>query len=164
MPTLVEGDLRLRPALLPDDVTAAVPWYHDPEVLLNSEGPAAEPYDAARVEGMYRYLQSIGELYIIEMCDPAALWRPIGDVTLAPHTMPIVIGDAACRGLGIGRRVLALLVDRARVLGWQQLRAKQIYTYNRRSRHLFEGAGFRVVSTWRGEDGIECWTLQCDLT
>ncbi|HWI66755.1 MAG TPA: GNAT family protein [Symbiobacteriaceae bacterium] len=155
-------DLRLRPAVLPDDVSHALPWYRDPEVLYGSEGVDVAPYDFDGILGMYKYLTGIGELYIVEVAGPDG-WLPVGDVTLAPHTLPIVIGDAAYRSKGLGKRVIALLVERARSLGWERLAVKSIYTYNLRSRRLFEGAGFRITRTWVDERGQEAWSMELPL-
>jgi len=140
-PVLRDGELRLRPARLPDDIQLAVPWYSDPEVMRCSEGDADRTYDAEMIGEMYRYLSEHGELYIIELYTGGD-WRPIGDVTLAPGTMPIVIGVPEYRSRGYGQRAIGLLVDRARQLGWHELRVKRVYTFNERSRRLFVSLGF----------------------
>ena len=62
---LQDGDLRLRPVVLPDDVATAVAWYRDPEVLRFSEGEGTPPYDAGRVEQMYRTMVTRCEVYIV---------------------------------------------------------------------------------------------------
>ena len=141
LPTLQDGGLRLRPAVLPDDIAPALPWYSDPEVMLFSEGDAGARYDAEMIGKMYDYLTGIGELYIIEL-ELDGAWRAVGDATLAPDTLPIVIGAAQHRSRGIGARVMQLLEQRARELGWRELRTKGVRTYNERSRRLFIGAGF----------------------
>lgn len=153
VPVLQTERLRLRPAQYPDDCAIALPWYRDPEVLYFSEGEGVEPYDLDTVKAMYKYLMGIGELYILEARTPAGEWVPIGDATLSPDTLPIVIGEKAYRSRGIGKLALGLLVERARALGWKKLKAKQIYTYNIRSHNLFAGFGFRVVGTGADDNG-----------
>ena len=59
--------------------------------------------------------------------------------------MPIVIGDPAHRGHGIGSRVIGALVQRGRSLGYDRLTVNEIYEYNTGSRKCFENAGFRVL-------------------
>jgi hypothetical protein len=113
---LQDGLLRLRLAVLPDDVALALPWYVDPEVLYPSEGAGTPPCDATAVERIYRNLASHGELYLIEVHEPAG-WRAIGDAALCLDSVPIVIGEAGCRSQGLGTRVLFLLIHRARELG-----------------------------------------------
>ncbi len=149
---LPDGDLRLRPVSLPGDSEVAWAWYQDVETLALSERPGTEPMSRDRVARMYQYLAAHGEFYIIELRDEDGAgvngsWRPIGDVMLAPDTLPIVIGDPSARRRGIGRRVLALLIARARQLGWPTLQAKEIWLYNEGSRRLFQSAGFVLTAT-----------------
>jgi RimJ/RimL family protein N-acetyltransferase len=160
---LQEEDLRLRPVELPDDLDAAESWYRDPEVLIYSQAPGTPPMERERVERMYRYQASKGEFYIIEVAVDGR-WHPIGDVGLEPDTMPIVIGDAAWRSRGIGRRVLRLLIRRAESLGWPSLQAKYIWPENERSRRLFVGAGFRLTETGVDEHGALYERYRLDLS
>jgi len=161
-PTLHDGDLRLRPARLPDDISLAVPWYSDPEVMRFSEGDENATYDAGMIGKMYEYLAGLGELYIIEL-EGADAWVAIGDVTLAPDTTPLVIGVAEYRSRGYGKRVLRLLIGRARKLGWSQMRTKGIYTFNVRSRRLFEGLGFVQDGDVFNDEGIDSIKYVLDL-
>jgi RimJ/RimL family protein N-acetyltransferase len=153
---LSDADLRLRPARLPEDCELAEAWYSDPEVMRFSEGDENSRYDAAMVEKMYRCLAGQGELYIIEL-RRGEMWLPIGDVTLAPDTIPIVIGVAECRSRGYGKRVLKLVVERARSLGWSELRVKNVYTFNVRSRRLYASLGFVQDGDIFYEEDLPCW-------
>ena len=101
-------------------------------------------------------------VYVIEVVTPSG-WLPIGDAILAPHTMPIVIGHQEYRNRGLGKRVIAMLVRRARSLGWRDLAVKSIYTYNERSRRAYESAEFRVVGTRTDAAGVESWYLELRL-
>lgn len=160
---LQDGRLRLRPVVLPDDIAAAVPWYHDPEMLRFSEREGTPPYDAAMVERMYRSMITRCEVYIIETLTPAG-WLAIGDAALCGEAgLPIVIGDAAYRSRGLGTRVLRLLIDRARSLGWPGLVVKGVYTYNDRARRLYERAGFRVCGQAHNEAGHPMWRFELPL-
>jgi GNAT superfamily N-acetyltransferase len=78
----------------------------------------------------YRYFLERGEVYIIEVREAPGLWTPIGDVSLTPETVPIVIGVPAYRNRGLGKRVLRLVIRRARDLGWARLKTKGIWTRN----------------------------------
>lgn len=138
---LNDDDLRLRPVRLPHDVDIATPWYSDPEVLHFSEGPGTSAYNRDIVEQLLKYLMEHGDAYIIEVLE-SGTWLPIGDATLMPESIPIVIGSAPHRSKGLGTRVLRLLIERATALGWQSLTVKQIYEDNERSFRLYEGAGF----------------------
>jgi len=160
---LQDDDLRLRPARIPDDVDAALPWYADREVLDGAEGEGTPPYDRDTVIRMFRYLEERGELYLIEIREGDA-WRPVGDAALLPDSVPIVIGSAGHRGKGLGTRVLRLLIERAIALGRSELTAATIYTTNERSLRLYEGAGFVRQELTTPEDGPASWRLVLDLT
>ncbi|MBQ2708667.1 MAG: GNAT family N-acetyltransferase [Clostridia bacterium] len=138
----VSEDLRLRKYDGRHDF--ALPWYRDAETLRLIGGNTV-PYDAEKVARMYRYLDGKGELYFIEIRDGDG-FRPIGDVTWWKDDMPIVIGDASCRGRGIGRRVIGALVNRARSLGFTSLGVDEIYHFNAASRRMFEACGFTKSS------------------
>ena len=163
LPTRVDGDLRLRPVRIPDDIPHAVPWYHDPEVLHFSEGEGTPPYDAAMVERMFRDMTTRCEVYVVEV-ERDGGWRPIGDAALCQFAgTPITIGDAAFRSRGLGRRVLALLIARARALGWIRMVVSGIFTDNVRARRLYEGAAFRITGA-TGETDRAMWTMELPLT
>lgn len=143
-PELLAVDETLRLRRYCDDCAFALAWYQDRETLLLVDG-ADRPYDMARLLRMYRYLAARGEVYFIEVRDGAAGWRPIGDVTLCREDLPIVIGERALRGRGIGRRVLGALIARGKALGLSHLAVQEIYHYNIGSQKLFESLGFQAV-------------------
>lgn len=161
---LSDGLVRLRPFQEGDPaVRAALGWYCDREVLDGAGGQDEEPYDEARVCRMYHYLNTHGELYFIEV-NQHGDWLPIGDVTLAPNTTPIVIGAKGWRSRGIGARVLALLIQRARALGYAEMWAKEIWGHNIASQRLFERMGFQRVEEGVDEQGRVWYRYRLDLT
>ena len=95
----ISDDLRLRRY----DGTAdfAFSWYQDPELVYLVDG-VRKPYDRETLYNMYNYLAARGELYFIEALENGA-WTPIGDVAFSREDMPIVIGEPAYRGRGVGR-------------------------------------------------------------
>lgn len=119
----------------------AFDWYQDEGLVLLVDG-VRRRYDHSMLRGMYEYLNRKGELYFIEICMPEG-WKPIGDVTFWQQDMPIVIGDAACRGRGVGRRVIHRLIERGRELGYTELFVNEIYNFNTASQKCFESVGFR---------------------
>ncbi|HET8662897.1 MAG TPA: GNAT family N-acetyltransferase [Nocardioides sp.] len=137
----VDDDLRLRAFAGDADVDLAWPWYRDPETLALVDGVDTPTYPRDRVAAMYETLGAQGELYLVERRTPDDTWVAVGDVTLAPDTLPIVI-EPGSRRQGIGRRVLLRLVDRARVLGWDRLDVRQVYDGNEAAFRLFTGIGF----------------------
>lgn len=137
----VEKNLRLR--RFDNAYGFALPWYQDVETTRLVDG-APDRYTTERLKRMYEYLDAHGELYFIEIREEGR-WTPIGDVTFWPDDLPIVIGDPACRGRGIGRKVILALIGRARALGWKRLKVGEIYDFNEGSRRCFEACGFRPV-------------------
>ena len=136
----VSETLRLRKF---DDVyDFALEWYQDIELVWQVDGDRV-PYTPELLTKMYHWLNEAGELYFIEVLENC-IWKPIGDVTFWQEDMPIVIGDAAYRGRGIGKAVIAALIRRGRELGYETLRVEEIYDWNFASRKCFEHSGFRA--------------------
>lgn len=161
---LADDDLRLRPVRMPDDVAQAVPWYRDPEVLHLAQGEESGPWDAAMVQRMYREMATRCEVYIIEV-SVGGNWHAIGDAAVCPTAgIPIVIGEQKWRSRGLGRRVLALLVGRARTLGWSKMVVSGVFRDNDRARRLYEGAGFRITGQIGEDTGRPMWTMELPLT
>lgn len=136
----VDDSLRLRK--FDNTYDFAFDWYQDEETVYLVDG-VRRPYSAETLSNMYHYLDKHGELYFIEVLE--GQWKPIGDVTFWKEDMPIVIGDPAYRGKGIGRKVISALTDRGRELGYDRLKINEIYEYNLGSRKCFENAGFRIL-------------------
>ncbi len=155
-----EGNIRLRPGSL-EDVATSLPWYSDPEVLRGSEA-VSEPYDKETVTRMYRFLMGNGEFYIIESLENGN-WCAIGDACLMKNSTPIVIGSSDHRSMGIGTRVLSMLIKRAKELGWKEMKVKGIYSYNMKSLRLFRSFGFRETIRKERKDGIVEISLALDL-
>ena len=147
----IEDHLRLRRY----DGTAdfALPWYEDEALVYLVDG-VRKAYDRATLYGMYGYLDRHGELYFIEALEDGA-WVPIGDVTFSPEDMPIVIGEGAYRGRGVGQKVIRALMDRGRALGYETLGVREIYDWNTASIRCFTVCGFAPVERtdkgWRYE-------------
>ena len=131
----------------------ALCWYQDETLVYLVDG-VKKAYDRDALYAMYTWLDQHGELYFIEALADGS-WRPIGDVTFAPDDMPIVIGDGAYRGRGVGRRVVSALMDRGRRLGMTRLGVREIYDYNIASIRCFMSCGFAPVERtdkgWRYE-------------
>ena len=118
----------------------ALGWYQDTETVWLVDGNRV-PYTEKRLNAMYTWLHDHGELYFIEVWEQGT-WKPIGDVTFWQEDMPIVIGAPQYRGRGIGRKVIAALIQRGRQLGYDKLYVNEIYDHNIGSRKCFESLGF----------------------
>ena len=144
---IVDRDLRLRK--FDGCYDFAFSWYQDAEMVYLVDG-VRRLYSRETLDNMYRYLDAHGELYFIEVRQNG-VFRPVGDATFSREDMPIVIGDPAYRGRGIGKKVIGTLMRRALALGYRTLGVSEIYDWNPASRHCFEHLGFRPVEkTKRG--------------
>lgn len=75
------------------------------------------------------------------------------DIEIALPWYQDVIGVSEFRGKGIGKRVLKLLIKRARELEWNKMKVQKVYAYNILWISLFEGLGFKKLETNVDEDG-----------
>ena len=141
-PAVIQIDESLRLRKFDEVFDFALEWYQDGDMLWMVDGKC-DPYDMDRLSGMYHYLNDAGELYFIEVLEDGT-YIPIGDVTFWQQDMPIVIGDPGYRGQGIGSKVVAVLIERGRELGYDHLEVEEIYEWNEASRRCFEKLGFRV--------------------
>ena len=139
-PEILQVDDTIRLRKFDGEFTFAYAWYLDEDAMYLMDGERAA-YPAERVERMYRYLDSHGELYFIEVLENGR-YIPIGDVTFWQQDMPIIIGRASHRGRNIGRKVVAALIRRGRELGYKALYVDEIFDYNIASRRCFEANGF----------------------
>ena len=144
-PEIIQIAPGLRLRRFDDCFDFAFAWYQDPETVWLVDG-VRRPYSRETLENMYHYLDRQGELYFIEVLENDS-WKPIGDVTFWQKDMPVVIGEKAYRGRGIGKAVITALIQRGRTLGYRKLYVNEIYTYNTGSRKCFENAGFRICET-----------------
>ena len=152
-PAYIQIDETLRLRRYDGTADFAFPWYQDEELVYLVDG-VKKAYDRATLYGMYTYLDQHGELYFIEAQGNGA-WTPIGDVAFSQTDMPIVIGDVAYRGRGVGQRVIRSLMDRGRRLGYDTLGVREIYGFNTASIRCFTACGFSPVEQtdkgWRYE-------------
>ena len=136
-----------------EDYQAALSWYQNTNVLYYSDGKDSKAYTIERVKKMYDYLANIGEVYVIEVLEEG--WKAIGDATLSPNTMPIVIGCEEYWGKRIGALVLEKLIERAKQLGFEKITLKGIMKYNMRSQRLYQSMGFVKTTESEIDDQFE---------
>ena len=148
-PEIITIDDQLRLRQFDGNYDLALPWYQDAETLRLVDGKE-DPYTPLRIRAMYDYLAARGELYWIEVREGEG-YVPIGDVTFWREDMPIVIGERAYRGRGIGGKVVAALCRRAGELNYDTIYVDEIYDFNEGSRRCFQRAGFTAYEkTERG--------------
>lgn len=136
----IDDKLRIR-SPKKEEWSTAIPWYSNSKIMYYSEGVEDKIYNIEDIIKMYEYLSNVGELYFIEVLEDLK-WNPIGDVTLSEENMPIAIGVEAYWGKGIGSKVIAKLIERAKFIGLNKISVPAIYHYNKRSQNLFKALGF----------------------
>lgn len=141
-PDIIQVNSSLRLRKYDGNISFALQWYQDEETVRLVDGDSAKIYNIERLYRMYDYLNSIGELYFIEVQELSEYF-PIGDVTFWQDDMPIVIGDKRYRNCGLGTLVIKTLIKRAIKIGYNTIYVKEIYNYNKGSRALFEKNGFK---------------------
>lgn len=141
-PEIINIDSNLRLRKFDNKFSFAFNWYQDEDTVKLVDGLNAKKYDFNTLKSMYQYLNNVGELYFIEILENNE-FIPIGDVTFWKDDMPIVIGDKNYRNKGIGKKVIEALIRRAKELGYQEIKVREIYTYNIASQRLFESVGFK---------------------
>lgn len=151
-PEIMNVDDALRLRKFDDHFDFAFDWYQDEQTVWLVDG-VRRPYSWETLENMYHYLNRSGELYFIEVKENG-VFRPIGDVTFWQDDMPIVIGEPEYRGKGIGKRVIAALIQRGRELGYETLGVEEIYDFNIPSRKCFESLGFQAVKKTEKGNGL----------
>ena len=152
-PARIEIDDSLRLRRYDGTADFALCWYQDEALVYLVDG-VKKAYDRDDLYAMYTWPDQHGELYFIEALTDGT-WTPIGDVTFSPTDMPIVIGEAAYRGRGVGRKVIRTLMDMGRALGFDRLSVREIYDHNAASIRCFMACGFapveRTEKGWRYE-------------
>lgn len=148
----IDGTLRLR--AYDGNYLTGLPWYQNEAVYYNSEGitDKSKIPDAKWVENMYSAFSNSGksEMYFIEI-KKNDTFIPIGDVALQEQNPPIVIGADEYRGIGIGKKVMSTVIQRAREIGIKKLYNTVIYEYNIASQKLYESLGFVCVDVRNNE-------------
>ena len=139
-PEIIQIDNALRLRKFDGVYDFALEWYQDEETNYLVDGKRGV-YTMEQLTRMYQYLERAGELYFIEILENGT-YRPIGDVSFWQEDLPIVIGVPDYRRRGIGRMVIAALVQRGRNLGFDHLGVAEIYDWNEGSRKCFESLGF----------------------
>lgn len=56
-----------------------------------------------------------------------------------------------------------MLINRARELGRKNITTNGIYTFNERSRRLFESLGFKMIECFIDDDGNECYRYRYSM-
>ena len=114
-------------------LAAMMPWDEIERIYLKSfDSDRGRPAIPSRI--------AFGAIFIKEY-DSLTDAGTVSAIAENPY-MPIVIGDPAYRGKGIGRKVISALIEHGKSLGYDHLAVGEIYDWNVGSRRCFESVGF----------------------
>ena len=133
---IVDEDIRLIPYYKNNDV--AIRWYQDKDVCKQVDD-IDFVYDLDRLNRMYDYLSSHGDVYYIEY--KSAL---VGDVSLKDDGEIAIVISKENQNQGIGRRVIKNILDLAKAKGMGEVWAS-IYPFNKQSQRVFTLVGFEKI-------------------
>lgn len=117
---------------------SALVWYQDPQLCKQVDNRDAV-YDLPLLKGMYKYLNTHGDLYYIKYKN-----RLCGDVCLQPDGEVNIVIAKPFQNKHIGRRVVGEIIRLAKEKNIPMLRA-EIYSFNTQSRRMFLSMGFAQV-------------------
>lgn len=117
----------------------ALKWYQDPELCKQVDNRDTV-YDLALLKGMYRYLNTHGDLFYIKFQH-----RLCGDVCLQPNGDVNIVIAKPYQNKHIGRRVMGEIIRLAKEKNMKTLQA-EIYDFNIQSQKMFQSIGFVKVS------------------
>lgn len=133
---MVDEDIRLIPYYKNNDV--AIRWYQDKDVCKQVDD-IDFVYDLDRLNRMYDYLSSHGDVYYIEYKSTL-----VGDVSLKDDGEIAIVISKESQNQGIGRRVIKNILDLAMDKGMHEVRAC-IYPFNKQSQRVFTLVGFEKI-------------------
>ena len=128
------------------DYDIALIGYQDPYVYQNSEGifDDTKKPDINYIKGMFEWLNNNGELYYIQIREGQD-FISIGDVTIKDVNPPIAIWYGKYRGIGIGAKVMKIVIKRLKELGYERITGTTVYKWNESSQRMHEKLGFVKV-------------------
>ena len=128
------------------DYDTALIGYQDPYVYQNSEGifDDTKKPDINYIKGMFEWLNNNGELYYIQIREGQD-FISIGDVTIKDVNPPIAIWYGKYRGIGIGTKVMKIVIKRLKELGYEKITGTTVYKWNESSQRMHEKLGFVKV-------------------
>ena len=145
-PNVIEIDENIRLLKYNGNYEIALTGYQDPFVYQNSEGifDDTKKPDINYIKGMFEWLNDNGELYYIQIREGQD-YMSIGDVTIKNINPPITIWYSKYRGIGIGTKVMIMVISRLKKLGYKKITGSTVYKWNEPSQKMHEKLGFIKV-------------------
>ena len=145
-PIVIEVDENIRLLKFNGNYEIALSGYQDPYVYQNSEGifDDTKKPDINYIKGMFEWLNNNGELYYIQIREDQD-YISIGDVTIKDVNPPITIWYEKYRSIGIGTKVMKIVIRRLKELGYDKITGTTVYKWNESSQKMHEKLGFVKV-------------------
>lgn len=113
-------------------------WYKDKDVCKQVDN-IDFVYDIERLQKMYNYLNTHGNLYYIEYNNEL-----VGDISLTDDNEITIVVCKEFQNKHIGRNCVKKILELARENGLKSVTAS-IYDFNHQSRKMFEAVGFKQI-------------------
>ena len=155
-PDIITIDQNIRLRKYDGNYQQALIFYQDPYIYYNSEGILDDDKkpNMDYVKGMFEWLNDNGELYFIES-NKNDQYITIGDVTIKDENPPICIWMKEYRNLGIGTKVMQIVIKRLKDLGYKRVYGSTVYKWNKVSQKMHEKLGFKIVNETEHEYDYE---------
>lgn len=113
-------------------------WYADKGVCKQVDN-IDFVYDVDRLQKMYNYLNTHGNLYYIEYNNEL-----VGDISLTDEAEITIVVCKEFQNKHIGRNCVKKILELAKEKGLKSVTAN-IYAFNHQSRKMFEALGFKQI-------------------
>lgn len=133
---IVNENISLLPYFENDKVTLS--WYQDLDICKQVDN-RDDPYDLETLHKMYAYLNSQGSCFYISYKD-----KLVGDITLQDNGEISIVVSNKYQNMHIGRLCIKEIIALAQEKHMDMVKAN-IYSFNKQSRRMFEGMGFKEV-------------------
>ncbi len=132
----VNENIKLVPYFENYDTT--LKWYEDKNVCKQVDN-IDYVYDIDRLQKMYNYLNTHGNLYYIEYKNEL-----VGDISLTDDNEITIVVCKEFQNKHIGRNCVKKILELAKEKGLKSITAN-IYDFNHQSRKMFEAVGFKQI-------------------
>ncbi|MBQ9267575.1 MAG: GNAT family N-acetyltransferase [Clostridia bacterium] len=130
---IVDNEIKLIPYYPNEKIT--LEWYQDLDVCKQVDN-VDYPYSIEKLNKMYHYLNTHGELYYIEYQGVL-----VGDITLKDNGEICIVICKEYQNRHIGRKCIVKMIEIAKEKGLEKVFA-EIYPFNTQSIKTFEAIGF----------------------
>lgn len=133
---IVNENIKLVPYF--ENYETTLKWYKDKDVCKQVDN-IDYVYDIDRLQKMYNYLNTHGNLYYIEYKNEL-----VGDISLTDDNEITIVVCKEFQNKHIGRNCVKKILELSKENGLKSVTAS-IYAFNHQSRKMFEAVGFKQI-------------------